>query len=71
MSVGRKNQENITANDWTWNIFADSFSIGELASLIFITYLVILSFTSTNNFQHIQGLSLNNFHILPPPLNRL
>ena len=45
----RKNEENKTTNESTWNIFVATFSFGVLASLIFVIYFVISPFTSTNN----------------------
>ena len=55
----RKNEENKATNESTWNIFVARFSFGVLASLIFIIYFVIWSFTIT--CQNIQRLSLYSF----------
>ena len=44
----RKIEEN-TTNESTWNILVARFSFGVLASLVFVMYFVISSFTETNN----------------------
>ena len=55
----RKIEENKTTNESTWNIFVARFSFGVLASLIFVIYFVISSFTSTNNLLKHSGVILN------------
>ena len=55
----RKNEENKTTNESTWNIFVARFSFGVLTSLIFAIYFVILSFTRTNNSLKHSGITLN------------
>ena len=51
----RKNEENKATNESTWNIFVARFGFGVLASLIFVIYFVIWSFTITCG--NIYGLS--------------
>ena len=65
----RKIEENKTTNESTWNIFVARFSFGVLASLIFVIYFVISSFTKTKNFFKHSGIILN--FILSPLLNRI
>ena len=55
----RKIEENKTTNESTWNIFVARFSFGVLASLIFVIYFVISSFTKTNNLSKHSGVILN------------
>ena len=52
----RNIEENKTINESTWNTFLARYSFSVLASLIFVTYLVISSFTKTTCW-NIQGLS--------------
>ena len=52
----RKNEESKTTNESISNIFVAKFSFGVLASLIFATYFVILSFTSPNNIQVLSSI---------------
>ena len=54
----KKIQENTTKKS-TWNIFVARFSFGVLASLIFIIYFVISSFTKTNNLSKHSWVILN------------
>ena len=63
--IRRKNHKNKTTYEWSWNIFAASFSFGVLTSLIFAIYFLILSFTSTNSSSKHSGVILNNFYNLP------
>ena len=58
-SPQRRKNENKTTNESTWNIFVARFSFGVLASLIFIIFFVILSFTKTNNLSKHSGVILN------------
>ena len=51
----RKNEENKTANEWTWNIFEASFSFPVLASR---NLFVISFFTSTDNLPKHSGVIL-------------
>ena len=55
----RKIEENKTTNESTWNIFVARFSFGVLASLIFVIYFVISSFTKTNNLSKHSWVILN------------
>ena len=55
----RKIEENKTTNKSIWNIFEARFSFGVLASLIFIIYFAISSFTKTNNLSKHSGVILN------------
>ena len=55
----RKIEENKTTNESTWNIFVARFSFGVLASLIFVIYFVISSFTKTNNLLKHSGVILD------------
>ena len=48
-SLQRRKIEENTTNESTWYIFVARFSFGVLASLVFVMYFVILSFTETNN----------------------
>ena len=64
----RKIEENKTTNESTWNIFVARFSFGVLASLIFVIYFVISSFTKTN-VETFRGYP--QFYTLSPLLNRI
>ena len=55
----RKNEENETTNESTQKIFVGRFSFGVLASVIFVIYFVISSFTSTSNLSKHSGVILN------------
>ena len=63
----RKIKENKTTNESTWNIFVARFSFGVLASLIFIIYFVISSFTKTQLVETFK--SYPQFYTLSPLLN--
>ena len=55
----RKIEVNKTTNESTWNIFVARFNFGVLASLIFIIYFVISSFTKANNSSKHSGVLYN------------
>ena len=55
----RKNEENETTNESTQNIFVGRFSFGVLASVIYVIYFVISSFTSISNLSKHSGVILN------------
>ena len=55
----RKNEENKTTNESTWNIFVARFSFSVLSSLIFVIYFVISLFTSTNDSSKHAGVTLS------------
>ena len=54
----RKIKENETTDESTLNIFVARFSFGELVSLIFVIYFLIM-FTKTNNLSKQSGVILN------------
>ena len=55
----RKIEENKTTNESTSNIFVARFSLSVLASVIFVIYFAISSFTKTNNLSKHSEVILN------------